>query len=110
MNIYIYWRFKMEMSLDRRITEEEERASQAIANLAGRSGIQNFHPLSPSGEDIRTLEHEGTVFKNSFPIKSIILKVILRFYHTIEVPELKSKGLNSFCTIVKVKINVEIVF
>ena len=41
-----------------RITEEEERASEAIADLAGRNGI-SFKPLSPSSNDIRTLEHEG---------------------------------------------------
>ena len=45
-----------------RITEEEERASEAIANLAGRNGI-SFKPLSPSGNDIRTLEHEGLFSK-----------------------------------------------
>ena len=45
-----------------RITEEEERASEAIANLAGRNGI-SFKPLSPSNDDIRTLEHEG-LFSN----------------------------------------------
>ena len=46
-----------------RITEEEERASEAIANLAGRNGI-NFKPLSPSNDDIRTLEHEGLFFNH----------------------------------------------
>ena len=45
-----------------RITEEEERASEAIADLAGRNGI-SFKPLSPSSNDIRTLEHEGLFFK-----------------------------------------------
>ena len=47
-----------------RITEEEERASEAIADLAGRNGI-SFKPLSPSSNDIRTLEHEGLFFKYS---------------------------------------------
>ena len=46
-----------------RITEEEERASEAIANLAGRNGI-NFKPLLPSNNDIRTLEHEGLFFNH----------------------------------------------
>jgi len=48
-----------------RITEEEERASEAIANLAGRNGI-SFKPLSPSGDDIRTLEHEGSTYIHPF--------------------------------------------
>ena len=52
-----------------RITEEEERASEAIANLAGRNGI-SFKPLSPSGDDIRTLEHEGLFSKTENMITS----------------------------------------
>ena len=50
--------FQIELEMIERITEEEEKASEAIANLAGRNGI-NFKPLSPSSADIRTLEHEG---------------------------------------------------
>ena len=53
-----------------RITEEEERASEAIANLAGRNGI-SFKPLSPSNNDIRTLEHEGLFFKHFKTFKKI---------------------------------------
>jgi len=54
-----------------RITEEEERASEAIANLAGRNGI-SFKPLSPSGNDIRTLEHEGLFSKTENMIARIL--------------------------------------
>ena len=54
-----------------RITEEEERASEAIANLAGRNGI-SFKPLSPSSNDIRTLEHEGLFSKTENMIAEIL--------------------------------------
>ena len=65
-----------------RITEEEEKASEAIANLAGRNGI-NFRPLSPSSADIRTLEHEGMFLKmkrtQSFSETGTIFVVFTRF-------------------------------
>ena len=61
----IYEIFQIELEMIERITEEEERASEAIANLAGRNGI-NFRPLSPSSADIRTLEHEGLFYKVNF--------------------------------------------
>ena len=64
----IYENFQIELEMIERITAEEEKASEAIANLAGRNGI-NFRPLSPSSADIRTLEHEGLFYNVNFARK-----------------------------------------
>ena len=79
-----------------RITEEEERASEAIANLAGRNGI-SFKPLSPSGNDIRTLEHEG-LFSKTENMIARILKINNFIFCRFSKPQ---KAPHIFCGVIQ---------